>query len=70
MLNNALTSVVPVGVLVPGGAKRAGERPHAGDPHADDSGRLVLHRPTILQQAREVRHEDGRLGRRELGDLF
>lgn len=61
---------IAVGIPVSRGEKLPAQRPHASDPHADDRRRPLQHGPQLLQQARQIRHENGRVGRGEPGDFF
>lgn len=64
------TIYLPVGIPIARRTQRAAERPHAGDPDPHDRGGALQHGSPVLQQAGQVRHEDGRVGGRELGDIF
>lgn len=40
-----------------------------GHTNAHDSGRSIRHQQRLLRTARQVRHENGRVGRRKFGDI-
>lgn len=65
-----LIQFCPVGVPIARGAQCTPQRPDAGYPDSDDSWRSLQHGQNVFQQAREVRHENGCLGRREFGNIF
>lgn len=54
-----------MGILEPNGKAGEAKGSHAGDQDTDDRGRPLRHQQSVFREIGQVRHADGRVGRRE-----